>query len=317
MTVTDERITDATELPEDLTEIVKMEATRVDGVLHPANGAPFLLMKHLQAGPGFDRIGLDRSGPEPDEDDIPDPCPNCGQPMPMAHGGTSGNEMKIQKAMEDEVARCEALGDLIKAHRDFSMDERRNLAGKGQALDDGSYPIPDNDALRRAAILARSGHGNVAAARALIAKRARELGVANPLEKKPKMKQGGSKRMDMAKSTGDTPADDTGTPAGYIPRDEFDQLVKQAVVEAREADRAVIESLQANMAKMMDQPRPGGPVASAPGAQSASTGSEADAELAKALGYERTASRITDPVKREGYFALAEEARQKARELAG
>jgi phage head maturation protease len=70
---------------------------------------------------------------------------------------------------------------LGKDHREFSAGRRRELASGGNALPDGSYPIPDADALRRAAILARSGHGNVSGARALIARRAKELGVANPL----------------------------------------------------------------------------------------------------------------------------------------
>jgi len=34
--------------------------------------------------------------------------------------------------------------------RDFSIEERKNFASKGIALSDGSYPIPDRDALRRA-----------------------------------------------------------------------------------------------------------------------------------------------------------------------
>lgn len=71
---------------------------------------------------------------------------------------------------------------LGKDHRDFSADRRRELASGGNALPDGSYPIPDKDALRRASILARSGHGNVGAARRLIARRAKELGVTNPLD---------------------------------------------------------------------------------------------------------------------------------------
>ncbi len=72
--------------------------------------------------------------------------------------------------------------DVEKDHREFSAEERRHQASAGHSLPDGSYPIPDKDALRRAAILARSGHGNVSSARALIARRARELGVANPLD---------------------------------------------------------------------------------------------------------------------------------------
>ena len=76
-------------------------------------------------------------------------------------------------------AEAKILG---KKSRNFSAERRRDLAHSGNALEDGSYPIPDKDALRRAAILARSGHGNVEAARKLIARRARELGVNNPLD---------------------------------------------------------------------------------------------------------------------------------------
>jgi hypothetical protein len=64
-----------------------------------------------------------------------------------------------------------------------SMTERHALAGKGHALKDGSYPIPDRKHLHSAAVLAASGHGDVAAARRLIRKRAAELGV--PLKSLP------------------------------------------------------------------------------------------------------------------------------------
>lgn len=59
--------------------------------------------------------------------------------------------------------------------REFSKRERMSLAMKGQALDDGSYPIPDVAHLRSAIVLAQSGHGDVAAAKRLIKRRAREL----------------------------------------------------------------------------------------------------------------------------------------------
>jgi hypothetical protein len=83
-------------------------------------------------------------------------------------------------------AEQEILG---KDHREFSSGRRQELASSGHALPDGSYPVPDADALRRAAILARSGHGNVAAARRLIARRAKELGVSNPLDEDDKVKK--------------------------------------------------------------------------------------------------------------------------------
>jgi hypothetical protein len=61
---------------------------------------------------------------------------------------------------------------------DLSEDERKDLASKGQALPDGSYPIPDAEHLHAAAVLAASGHGDAEAAKSLIRRRAAELGVS-------------------------------------------------------------------------------------------------------------------------------------------
>ena len=92
------------------------------------------------------------------------------------------DELAWQAVADEETEALKAAEtDIEKDHREFSTNRRKDLAGQGNALPDGSYPIPDADALRRAAILARSGHGNVSGARALIARRAKELGVPNPL----------------------------------------------------------------------------------------------------------------------------------------
>ncbi|MHB1861118.1 MAG: hypothetical protein ACYCUM_13645 [Solirubrobacteraceae bacterium] len=73
--------------------------------------------------------------------------------------------------------------------RDFTPAERRHLAREHKALADGSYPIPDKASLQDADLV-RTGHGDVAEARKLIARRARELGVPNPLiEGGPLLKQ--------------------------------------------------------------------------------------------------------------------------------
>jgi hypothetical protein len=76
----------------------------------------------------------------------------------------------------DEGNEAERLADELRA-ADINTAGRKALAAKGQALPDGSYPIPDKAHLHSAAILAASGHGDVAAAKALIRKRAKELGV--------------------------------------------------------------------------------------------------------------------------------------------
>ena len=60
-----------------------------------------------------------------------------------------------------------------------SVEDRRKLAAAGKALPDGSYPIDDVDDLRSALSLAKSGHGNVAAAKKLIVKRAKALNAEN------------------------------------------------------------------------------------------------------------------------------------------
>ena len=80
-----------------------------------------------------------------------------------------------------------ALQELFKAEaaifkRDFTAEQRRKLAAAGHALADGSYPIESQADLHPAAVLARSGHGDTAAAKALIARRAKQLGASNPLE---------------------------------------------------------------------------------------------------------------------------------------
>jgi hypothetical protein len=67
------------------------------------------------------------------------------------------------------------------AERDLGKQERMSLAMKGQALEDGSYPIPDVAHLHSAIVLAQSGHGDVAGAKRLIKKRATELGASDAL----------------------------------------------------------------------------------------------------------------------------------------
>lgn len=68
-----------------------------------------------------------------------------------------------------------------------SAKNRRTLAAQGKALPNNSYPIEDTEDLKSAAILARSGHGDVDAAKRLIARRARQLGAPNPLAGKPEV----------------------------------------------------------------------------------------------------------------------------------
>ena len=71
----------------------------------------------------------------------------------------------------------EAVEILELQERKFSRAKRKELAAKGMALPDGSYPIETKEDLHNAEVLANSGHGNVAAAKRHIRKRAAALGV--------------------------------------------------------------------------------------------------------------------------------------------
>jgi hypothetical protein len=63
------------------------------------------------------------------------------------------------------------------AERKFSEQERAELARKGHALPDGSYPMPDCDAVKRAhEAYGRAPDSHKAQVRALANKRNRELG---------------------------------------------------------------------------------------------------------------------------------------------
>jgi len=64
--------------------------------------------------------------------------------------------------------------------RDFSSETRQKMAKSGVAMPDGSFPIPDKDALRRA-IAAYGRASNKAAVKRHIIKRARALGATDML----------------------------------------------------------------------------------------------------------------------------------------
>ena len=89
------------------------------------------------------------------------------------------------EAREASIAAIRAAESGI-YKRDIDTATRRRLASEGRALPNLSYPIENEGDLRNAATLAQSGHGDVPAARRLIAREARRLGVKNPLKKKLK-----------------------------------------------------------------------------------------------------------------------------------
>lgn len=79
---------------------------------------------------------------------------------------------------EDDVAKAAYDEEMEKADRTFSAGARRGYAKRGVAMPDGSFPIPDADALRRAKMaVGRANPGKRSAVRAHINRRAKALGL--------------------------------------------------------------------------------------------------------------------------------------------
>lgn len=191
------------------------------------------------------------------------------------------------------TAYLSAEADLIK--RKVSADERKSLAKEGKALPDGSYPIANAEDLKNAAILARSGHGDTGAAKRLIARRAKELGVPNPL----------------ANDKGAEP-DVKETPAAEEPQvnEELEALVKSAVAEQIKPYEAANEELRAELEQLKATAIPGGPVMTAPeGARNEKRRGE---ELQKAAYFRRMAGEVNEPELRLYYEGRAKAAEEVA-----
>jgi hypothetical protein len=207
----------------------------------------------------------------------------------------------IEEAPEDMVAlRARIVDGLAKAKH--SAAGRRKLAEAGNALSDGSYPIADEHDLKSAAILAQSGHGDVEGAKRLIGRRAKELGVKNPLDDNGK--------DDTAKSQiapGGTDVD-TVTKGS----DDLQKAVADAVAKAVAPLKEQVDLFSGELAKVKAQPLPGGPVLSRNVQVKAPDGVAREDWAAKAAYYREMAETVTDRPTADGYRKLAREADAKA-----
>lgn len=305
----------------ELTELIDLEVERQDGVANPASGFRFLIQKEAAepAAKDVNAVGGINEAPDiagaervltelynliaaearegavgaHEEADIATLVEavslvcyfkHCEE---MGAGEDDGNDLPgvSKEALLEELEVC-------KAHRKFSSDERKRLASEGKALPDGSYPIPDADALRRAAILARSGHGDVAAAKRLIARRAKELGVPNPLADDAK--------KDEMETTEETVAPEA-TVTETVTKEAFDALAER--VEKMESAKAEAEkraeeaegreaATKAELEALKRTPIPGGPALSAP--TEAKAYKEKQEALAKSAYHKRQAALTND-----------------------
>lgn len=297
----------------DLTELVEIDPQRVDGVRSPASGLPILLMKAVNAQGGIDEKP-DISGAEHvmvllakliqaeaaelavgQWDEVCDielliqatHLMGCFRQREL-YGDVDDGEPVYKSLPDDQLEQ--AASYLLK--RKFSSDERKRLAEAGHALPDGSYPIENDEDLHNAAILARSGHGDVAAAKRLIASRAKALGVANPLATDMSKDQE-MESVITTNTTNETPPAPEApevTPEAPVEK-SAEALVQEEVAKAVSPLQEVIKGLEAEMAVLKSTPIPGGPVVTVPGSQ------RNDAHRAQALAeaqrHERLAKEIS------------------------
>ena len=210
----------------------------------------------------------------------------------------SGSVMPATALMQSAWA-----AEVAKGGRDYSAAERKEMAGDGRALPDGSYPIADEHDLNSAAILARSGHGDVSAATKHIGKRAKELGVPNPLD---------SGSDDTAKSSiaeGGTNVDTGDQGTGSLLK-----AVEDAVTKATAPLKEQIDLLSGELAKVKATPVPGGPVLSR-NVQVKQPGTAANEDKVAKAAYYREQAQLWDSQDRQtadGYRKLAREADAEA-----
>lgn len=307
-----------------VTRIRAIDADRVDGVSDPANGFPILMMKAVNAQGGIDEkpdiagaqgviVDLFRliqseasegaTGAFGEIYDIQLLCEAlCAMKcfLSMEQMGDEDDGDPIHKSLAKEA---ESLAAYV-AKKKHSAENRRKLASEGNALPDGSYPIEDAEDLHNAAILARSGHGDVAAAKRLIAKRAKELGVANPLA--------AQKETDKPKGTEAPEGQDvektSAAPEAAGEQPEIDPAVASAIAKATEPLEAANQELRDEIAKLKATPIPGAVALTAP-ADVRATVAKAE-NLAKATYYDRQAALCeNDRELNKYYLAKAAEAR--------
>lgn len=196
------------------------------------------------------------------------------------------------------------VGSLAK-DRNYSAAERKEMARDGRALPDGSYPISDEHDLNSAAILARSGHGDVEAAKRHIGKRAKELGVKNPLED-------GDDDTSKGQLAQEGISVDTGTQgSGDLEKAVADAVTKATASLRSDLASAVAErdSAREELAKVKAQPMPGGPHMSAAGRKPAEVDTESARKAIERFDY--WAEHVSDPVEADRYQKLA--ARERAK----
>lgn len=203
-----------------------------------------------KAAAGFARLGAaltDAFG----KDGVPADVLKAMQAQMDDDDGPAGDGGNDDDDDPDTLSKADADREHTVYKRDFSPDDRKALAAKGQALKDGSYPIAAKADLGPALTLAQSGHGDTDAAKALIKRRAVELGATDQLPDDWKVNK--EDRMSETAQAVPVKKEDGTWDLSAVPEDqrpalelvlkahddEVAELRKQAETETTKADEAI------------------------------------------------------------------------------
>lgn len=187
--------------------------------------------------------------------------------------------------MSDDMAYAYLAASADIEKRKFTADQRRQAAHTGAAMPGGRYPIEDADDLDNAITAYGRGGGDKTAIQNHIKKRAKALGLADKIPDSWKTAQ----RDDVVHNVTDA--------------DAIEEIVKGAVAEAVKAAEERTGALEAQLAKVLATPIPGGPVLLPVGG-----GAPTEASLHKRKADEYRAKARELPASMRGdYLALADE----------
>lgn len=151
-------------IDDEFTELVDADIPRVDLVDKAANGMRFLIAKQADGSAGlmpsaFVRELVAKSDPEPD-----------GQVT------MTGSPGALARLIHEAAQRAEPV-----AKAKYNADDRKRMAGNGQAMDDGSYPIGDRADLDNAIHAVGRGGADHNAIRRHVIARAKALGASSEI----------------------------------------------------------------------------------------------------------------------------------------
>lgn len=177
---------------DEFSELVDPDITRVDAVKGGANGTRWLIAKSADDQP----VGL--FAPELVREMIAKADGESTAPGPVTLSGSP-------RAMAEVMARIH--GAAVRKAK-YNTDDRKRMAGSGQAMDDGSYPIADEEDLDNAIHAVGRGGSSHDAIRRHIISRAKSLGASSKLP--DNWASDGSLKQPVSKADGDS---EPGSPA--------------------------------------------------------------------------------------------------------